>query len=156
MSQHALKADRSATFTSDEAQRLLSTESVSASVLPVVLLVGTTIALVCAMLWTHAFGSSRCYIRLAPYVLGITSEISAAVPAGVPCTITIRPGSASIEALAIESHPKFGTLTPRGRTGVIYRPHNSAGGSDAFAFAIYGGAAAPMQKFVIRVSTEAK
>jgi hypothetical protein len=156
MSQHALKADQPAAFASDEAERLLSTERVSASVLPVVLLVGAAIALVCVMFWTHALGSSRCYIRLAPYVLGITSEIAATVPAGVPCTIAIRPGSTAIEALAIESHPKFGTLTPRGRTGVIYRPHNGAGGSDAFAFAIYGGGAAPMQKFVVRVSTEAK
>ena len=70
--------------------------------------------------------------------------------------ITIRPGNASIEALTIESHPKFGTLSTRGRTGVIYRPNSRTGGPDEFAFAIHGVAPSSTQKFVIRVSTDAK
>lgn len=162
MSPQALRTLQSAAFVSENsaqpsaATAEKSSEAMSASVLPAVLMVGVAIAVVSALFWTHAFGASNCHIRLAPYVLGITSEVSATVPAGVPCTITIRPGSTSIDALTIESPPKFGTLTPRGRTGVIYRPHNRAGGSDEFAFAIHSGASSPMQKFVIRVSTGAK
>jgi hypothetical protein len=128
----------------------------SAEVLSPVLLVGAAIAVVCALFWTHAFGASSCHIRLAPYVFGMTSEVSATVPAGAPCTITLRPGSIPIEALTIESYPKLGSLTPRGRTGVIYRPHNKTSGSDEFVFAIHRGGASQMQKFVVRVSTEAK
>jgi len=156
MSEQTLKADRPPAFAVDATKTLSPVKSISDSVLPSVLLVGAAIAAVCAMFWTHALGSSSCHIRLAPYVFGITSAISASVPAGVPCTITIRPGSASIEALTIESYPKFGTLSTRGRTGVIYRPNSRTGGSDEFAFAIHGVGSSPMQKFVIRVSTDAK
>ena len=156
MSEQTLKPDRPPAFAVNETKVPSFTESTGDGLLPAVLIAGAAIATVFAMFWTHAFGSSNCHIRLAPYVFGITSAISANVPAGVPCTITIRPGSASIEALTIESYPKFGTLSTRGRTGVIYRPNSKTGGADEFAFAIHGVGSSPMQKFVIRVSTDAK
>ena len=156
MSEQTLKADRPAAFAVDATKTLSPVKSICGSVLPAVLLVGATIAAVCAMFWSHALGSSNCHIRLAPYIFGVTSEVSATVPAGVPCMITIRPGSSSIEALTIESHPKLGTLSTRGRTGVIYRPNSKTGGPDEFAFAIHGVAPSSTRKFVIRVSTDAK
>ena len=156
MSEQTLKADRPPALAVDATKTLSPAKRISDSVLPAVLLVGVTIAAVCAMFWTHALGSSSCHIRLAPYIFGVTSAVSATVPAGVPCMITIRPGSASIDALTIESHPKVGTLSARGRTGVIYRPNSRTGGPDEFAFAVHGVAPSLTQKFVIRVSTDAK
>ena len=54
MSEQTLKADQPPAFAADATKTLSPVNSISDSVLPAVLLVGVTIAAVCAMFWTRA------------------------------------------------------------------------------------------------------
>jgi hypothetical protein len=162
MSQQTLRAVQTATFTTDEPTRpaVIAPAEQPAdiapfSILSVALLIGGTIALVSGMFWIHALGSPDCQVRPPHFVFGVTSEVSASIPAGVPCTIAVRPGNAVVDALSIDVQPKSGTLSARGRTGVIYRPNPNTKGPDEFAFSLHGGSGSAAQRSTVRIRTDA-
>jgi type IV secretory pathway VirB2 component (pilin) len=130
-------------------------DATAPSVVPGYLLLGGAIVSVCVMCLAWAFGSRDCRIKPLQFVFGIT-DLSVTTSAGMPCTIVVRPGSAALDALTIESQPKHGTVTARGRTGVVYRPHPKFRGDDGFTFSIRGGPGSPHETSVIRVLTNAK
>jgi hypothetical protein len=80
--------------------------------------------------------SSGCRIAPIPLVPGTDYDISIRLRAGIPCTILVQPGSMVVENINIDLPPEGGTLTARGRTGVIYRPHAGFTGEDSFAFSL--------------------
>jgi hypothetical protein len=80
--------------------------------------------------------------RPARVPLRLNSQADAALKAtrGAPCSVVVDTGSASVDALSIETAPANGTLRPRGRTGVVYRAAPSFTGEDDFTIALKGRA----------------
>jgi hypothetical protein len=111
---------------------------------------------VCAMVWVGVAGSHDCQVRPIPLALGVESNASVAVPANTPCTITVAAGSTAFEDIAIEVLPQHGTVTPRGRTGVTYRPAPRFKGEDSLAFSIRGRSGAVTGISVVRVHATVK
>jgi hypothetical protein len=105
------------------------------------------LAIVCAGI----FGSHDCHVAPIRLALGHETEVSIALPANTPCTILVQPGSATLDGLRIDVPPQRGTLTPRGRTGVVYRPRAGFKGTDAFDFSLRGGSHAAYETATIRV-----
>jgi Bacterial Ig domain len=87
-------------------------------------------------------------IRLA---LGDHQNISIALPANTPCTISVQPASTMLDDITVDAPAAHGTLTPRGRTGVTYRPRAGFRGSDSFDFSLHSGSNAGRESSVIRV-----
>jgi hypothetical protein len=133
-----------------ELARRTAGDATAPSLAPGYLLLGATIVSVCAMVFAMAYGSHDCQIKPTQFVFGIT-DLSVTTPAGTPCTIVVRPGSGAVDALTIESQPKHGTVTARGRTGVIYRPDRKFRGEDEFVFSIHAGPSSLEKASVIRV-----
>jgi hypothetical protein len=88
------------------------------------------------MVLAGAFSSVGCRVAPIPLVPGTDSEISIGLPAGASCTILVQPGSLVVEKIDIGTPPERGTVMPRGRTGVVYRPHPGLRGEDSFAFSL--------------------
>jgi hypothetical protein len=101
------------------------------------------------LIWVSILGSRGCGIP--PISLGRSSDLSVALSANTPCAILVKPPSAPIDAISIDAPPQHGTLTSRGRTGVVYRPHPGFKGSDAFAFSLHRRSDATPQSFPIHV-----
>jgi len=118
--------------------------------------VGLGAACVCAMVWVGIAGSHDCQVRPIPLALGVESNASVAMPANTPCTITVAAGSTALEDIAIELLPQHGTVTPRGRTGVTYRPAPRFKGEDSLAFSIRGRSGAVTGISVVRVRATVK
>jgi hypothetical protein len=106
---------------------------------------------VSAMVLAGALSSSDCRVEPIPVVLGSDSEISIRLSAGIPCTILVKPGSIVIEKIDIDIPPERGTLTPRGRTGVIYRPRAGFSGEDTFAFSLGSRSGSTSSTSTVRV-----
>jgi hypothetical protein len=106
---------------------------------------------VCAMVVAGALGSRGCRVTPIPLVLGVDTDISITMPAPTPCMIVVRGGNAVLDNITIDAPPARGTLTPRGRTGVIYRPSSGFKGDDAFAFSLRGRASSINGSSVVRV-----
>jgi hypothetical protein len=106
---------------------------------------------VLAMVSAGLLGSHDCRVAPIPLTLGLQTEVSLALPANTPCTILVQSGSASLDGLRIDIPPERGTLTPRGRTGVVYRPRPGFKGADAFDFSLSGRSHAAYETATIRV-----
>jgi hypothetical protein len=119
--------------------------------LPVWCFVAFSALCVVVMIVAGAMSSHSCHATPIPLALGTDPEISIRLPAGTACPITAKIGSAVIDEIAITGPPKRGTLAFRGRTGVIYRPHASLTGEDAFAFSLASRSNARTVTSVIRV-----
>jgi hypothetical protein len=106
---------------------------------------------VVAMVLAGILGSRDC--RVAPIQLALGSEtaVSIALPANRPCTILVRPGNATFDAITVVSPPERGTLTPRGRTGVVYRPPPGFKGGETFDFSLHGRSSSTYETSTIRV-----
>jgi len=92
--------------------------------------------------WANLAAPAEC--RMAPMLLRLDaqSETSLRATSGVPCTVAIQTGSATVEDLTVEKSPNYGGLVPRGRTGVVYRSMPGFKGDDDFTVALKGRLAA--------------
>jgi hypothetical protein len=104
-----------------------------------------------AMVAAGILGSHDCRVAPIPLALGVQTEVSIALPANTPCTILVQGGSATLDGLRIDVPPERGTLTPRGRTGVVYRPRSGFKGADVFDFSLRGRSSAAYEIATIRV-----
>jgi hypothetical protein len=75
--------------------------------------------------------------RTTPPVLtpGTDLDVRMVVSHAAACAIWAKAGSISVDDTTITTTPQHGTLVPRGRTGVTYRPSHGFIGDDFFAFA---------------------
>jgi hypothetical protein len=119
--------------------------------LPVWCFVAFSAVCVCALLFAGALSSTDCRVEPIPLMVGTDSEISIGVPVGIPCTILVQPGSPVIDSITVGAAPERGTLMPRGRTGVIYRPHPGFSGEDSFAFSLNSRSGSTTATSTIRV-----
>ena len=113
--------------------------------------VGLSGLCVVAMVCAGILGSHDCRVAPIPVALGLQTEVSIALPANTPCTILVQGGSVTLDGLTIDLPPERGTLTPRGRTGVVYRPRAGFKGADAFDFSLRGRSHAGYETATIRV-----
>ena len=113
--------------------------------------VGLSGLCVLAMVSAGILGAHDCRVAPIPLALGHQTEVSIALPANTPCTILVQGGSAILDNLRIDVPPHRGTLTPRGRTGVVYRPRAGFKGADTFDFSLRGGSRATYETATIRV-----
>ncbi len=104
--------------------------------------VGLSILCVLAMAVAGTLSSRGCRVEPVTLGAGIGRDISIAVPADTPCTILVRPGSATLVGFTVDVPPQRGTVTPRGRTGVVYRPNRGYTGDDGFTFSLHGRSSA--------------
>ena len=125
--------------------------SASARLLPVWSFVAFSALCVVVIIIAGTMSSHECRVMPIQLKLGIDPEISVRMPAGTACPITAKIGSAVIDEIAITDPPERGALALRGRTGVIYRPHASFTGEDAFAFSLASRSNARTTTSVIRV-----
>ena len=103
--------------------------------------VALSVLIVGAMVAGGMASARSCRVRPIPLTLGAGTEISIAVPAETPCTLVVRTGGAALGEMTVDAPPRSGTLTPRGRTGVVYRPDRGFKGDDAFAFTLRSSSA---------------
>ena len=103
------------------------------------------------MILAGALSARDCRAKPIPLALGLDAEASIAMPANTPCTILVRLGSVALDGITIDAPPERGTLTPRGRTGVVYRPHRDFKGDDTFAFSLHGRSSSVRETSIIRV-----
>jgi hypothetical protein len=77
---------------------------------------------------------------MSPMLLRLdsTGDTILRAASGVPCTMAIKPGATTIDALTVEKSPNYGGLVPRGRTGVVYRSMAGFKGEDDFTIALKG------------------
>lgn len=96
--------------------------------------------------------------RSGPVRLAFGSETTAAVTtgAGVPCAISIVTPGASIDDLKVAMAPRHGTITPRGRAGVTYRPDVKYRGEDTFDLALRGRSDSGQGFAIVRVQVNVR
>ena len=93
-----------------------------------------------------------CVVDPGPLVFSPESNVNLTVTGDVACPVFARPGTARVDALNVAIPPQHGTLRPRGRTGVIYRPEHGFKGADAFAFSMQGASAFYKGAALVRVN----
>ena len=120
-------------------------------VIPAAGFIGLSLLCVGAMVLAGVLSSHDCRAKPIPLALGLDAEASIAVPANTPCTILVQAGSTALDSITIDAPPERGTLTPRGRTGVVYRPQRGFKGEDAFAFSLHGRPSSVRETSIIRV-----
>jgi hypothetical protein len=113
--------------------------------------VGMSILCVGAMVVASVLSAHDCRVKPIPLTLGRDAEVAIAVPAKTPCTVQVQAGSATLDDLVVTAPPAHGVLTPRGRTGVIYRPDRGFRGDDGFVFSLQGTVDATRTSSAIRV-----
>jgi hypothetical protein len=113
--------------------------------------VGLSILCVCAMVVASVLSVHDCRVKPIALVPGVDANVSILVPPRTPCTIVVQSGNAALRDLLVTVPPVHGTLTPRGRTGVIYQPNRGFRGDDAFAFSLQGSANVAGASALIRV-----
>lgn len=91
--------------------------------------------------------------RVSPVGLALGAETVATMQtgSGMACTVAVRAGSAAIDDITVTAQPGHGSIAPRGRTGVIYRPEGRYRGEDGFELALRGRAGAHEGVAVVRV-----
>ena len=113
--------------------------------------VGFSAICVFTMVGAGMVGSHDCQAGPIRLVAGLASDISAVVPANTTCTIVVKAGSMTLADIGIDTPPEHGSLTPRGRTGVVYRPQRGFKGEDRFEFSLRSGSDGSRKEFVIHV-----
>jgi len=117
------------------------------------------LAILAAVIVARAFNLvavPECRITPARLAFVPVTEVKAMVSAGSPCLVSLRLGSARVQKLAITVDPQHGVVTPRGRTGVIYRPQSGFRGEDAFWFSLDGPSNQNPGAAVVRVGITVK
>jgi len=90
-------------------------------------------------LWSP-FADATGHCRTSPLVFrpGATVETQVTVAQQQACSVYVNPGSAMVNAMAVTAPPSAGTVSARGRTGVVYRASAGFRGDDTFAFVLSG------------------
>jgi hypothetical protein len=157
MHQPNLRAMRSATRTASRVHRSLELGEPASELLdarralPGWCFVALSVLCVAAMVGASFLGSRGCRLAPIPFALGRDSDVSITLPANTPCTILIQTGNAVLDDIAVQAPPERGTLTSRGRTGVVYRPRPGFKGSDAFDFSLRGLLNGARETSIVRV-----
>lgn len=87
-------------------------------------------------------------------IFGETFDVTMNLDRNTACSVLLRPGSAAVDKLEITTPPRYGALSPRGRTGMVYRADRNFTGEDFFAFAMRGQSAAYNGTSVVRVRVQ--
>jgi len=104
-----------------------------------------------AMVVVSILSAHDCQVRPIRLALGHDQNVSIALRANTACTISVQLGSAMLDDITVDAPAAHGTLTPRGLTGVVYRPRNGFRGLDSFDFSLHGGSTSEREISVIRV-----
>jgi hypothetical protein len=107
-------------------------------VVAAIIAVMAMVVLAAASRSTSIASGGQCHISSPPVTFGTNTETQMLVRGGLPCPIWTRIAGTSINELVVTRAPTNGTVTPRGRTGVIYRPAANYQGTDVFEFAMRG------------------
>lgn len=90
--------------------------------------------------WSAGLGPSLpvsdCQTSPSPVVFSPDTEITLIARRGASCPIFVRRTVAMVDRLNVTVVPRNGIVTPRGGTGVVYRPNKDFKGEDFFAFAM--------------------
>jgi hypothetical protein len=91
--------------------------------------------------------------RSGPVRLALGSKTAAAVTigAGAPCAISLFAPGVSMDDLKVAVAARHGTVTPRGRAGVTYRPDVKYHGEDSFDLALRGRSDSGQGFAIVRV-----
>jgi hypothetical protein len=116
-----------------------------------VLVVLGMVTLAAAARSTNIAPVSECRVSEPPVAFGANSETQMLIRGGLPCPIWTRIAGATVNELSVTVAPTNGTVTPRGRTGVSYRPSGNYRGSDLFEFAMRGNATSTVR---VKVTVE--
>jgi hypothetical protein len=102
------------------------------------LLAGGIVLPVWGLLWLTRPGLTEC--QAAPLALKLGSQVAVAmnVTSGMACTLFAQIGSASLEEPIIDMPPQHGSVSFRGRSGVMYRADPAYKGNDFFAIKLNG------------------
>jgi hypothetical protein len=106
---------------------------------------------VCAMVCAGILSAHDCRVRPIRLALGHDQDVSIALPANTPCTISVQSGSTVLDDIIVDAAAEHGTLTPRSRTEVIYRPRAGFRGSDSFDFSLRSGPNSAHETSIVRV-----
>jgi hypothetical protein len=99
---------------------------------------------------------SACRASPAQLTFGAETATRIETGSGTACTVAVQPGVAVIEELTITSAAQHGSISPRGRIGVIYRAHGNYRGEDSFALALRGRAGGSAGVAIIRVRVDVR
>jgi hypothetical protein len=132
--------------------RLIARPPTRSASLPTIGLVSVVLMLALFAVWSSNVATPiNCRATPLALRLGTASESSMTVASGMSCAIIIHHGSATLEALSVETAPNHGNLSPRGHTGVNYRPMPGFAGEDFFAIALKGRLNSHEGTMVVRV-----
>jgi hypothetical protein len=98
-------------------------------------------AILAAVIAARAFDVipiSECVVTPSRLAFVPMTEVKMTTSARSPCLLSLRLGTAPVDALTITADPQHGVVVPRGRTGVVYRPLSGFRGEDAFWFSLDG------------------
>jgi hypothetical protein len=110
-----------------------------ARLLPLVAVGLAALMLVLTVVWFRQVAAPvDCRAARLPLRLNSQADAAMTVARGSPCALVIESGPASVDALSVTTAPANGTVSPRGRTGVIYRAARGFAGDDAFSIALQG------------------
>lgn len=96
--------------------------------------------------------------RTLPLVFkpGATVETVMTVAQDRACSLYVSPGSAVISSLDVNTAPSGGVVSPRGRTGIIYRSLSGFDGDDSFTFTLSGKVKEDVAAMTIKVRISVK
>lgn len=115
-----------------------------------------TLPIIAATLAISGQGFAAC--RASPALLRFGAEIdtSMSVRAGWACPLLLKTASQGVDDLDVMIPPRRGTLTMRGRTGVVYRADPDFRGTDTFALAARSAPSAGPGIATIRVQVSVR
>ena len=89
----------------------------------------------------------------SPVRLTFGAETAARIEtgSGTACAVAMQVGAAVIEELTVTVAAQHGSITPRGRTGVVYRAQDNYRGEDSFALALRGRSQTQQGVAIVRV-----
>ena len=103
------------------------------------------------MVGAGILGSYDCRVAPIPLALGLQTRYCLRSRPIRPARSWCSPAAALDGPFRIDIPPERGTLTPGGRTGVVYRPRPGFKGTDVFDFSLRGRSSAAYETATIRV-----
>jgi hypothetical protein len=113
--------------------------------------VGLSSVCIGLLVWASLLGSRGCGVEPITLALGRDSDVWVALPADTPCAILVKPAGTPLDDIAIDGAPAHGTLTSRGRAGVVYRPQPGFRGGDSFDFSLHRRSSSTLESFTVHV-----
>jgi hypothetical protein len=89
----------------------------------------------------------------SPVQLTFGAETAARIEtgSGAACTVAMQAGTGVIEDLSVMAAARHGSISPRGRSGVVYRAPDNYRGEDSFALALRGHSETQHGVAIVRV-----